>query len=74
MVLDGKWNLSCSALDNDISMDVPGNFEDALFKSGIIDDQFGAARSIPRQYLSRHIRDIAGRFSGAPSDAKELFD
>lgn len=47
---------------------------DVTGQSGIIDDQFGSARSITRQYLSRHIRDIAGRFSGAPSDAKELFD
>ena len=47
---------------------------DITGQSGIIDDQFGAARSITRQYLSRHIRDIAGRFSGTPSDAKKLFD
>ena len=47
---------------------------DVTGQSGIIDDQLGAARSITRQYLSRHIRDIAGRFSGAPSDAKGLFD
>ena len=47
---------------------------DVTGQSGIIDDQLGSARSITRQYLSRHIRDIAGRFSGAPSDAKGLFD
>ena len=47
---------------------------DVTGQSGIIDDQLGSARSITRQYLSRHIRDLAGRFSGAPSDAKGLFD
>ena len=47
---------------------------DVTGQSGIIDTQFGAARSVTRQYLSRHIQDIAGHFSGAPSDAKGLFD
>lgn len=47
---------------------------DVTGQSGIIDDQFGSARSITRQYLSRHIQDIAGHFSGATSDAKGLFD
>ena len=47
---------------------------DGTGQSGIIDDQFGSARSITRQYLSRHIQDIAGHFSGATSDAKGLFD
>lgn len=47
---------------------------DVTGQSGIIDDQFGPARSITRQYLSRHIRDIAGHFSGTASNAKELFD
>lgn len=47
---------------------------DVTGQSGIIDDQFGAARSITRQYLSRRIQDISGHFSGAISDAKGLFD
>lgn len=47
---------------------------DVTGQSGIIDDHFGGARSITRQYLSRHIQDIAGHFSGATSDAKGLFD
>lgn len=47
---------------------------DVTGQSGIIDDQLGKARSINRQYLSRHIQDIARRFSGAPANAKELFE
>ncbi len=47
---------------------------DVTGQSGIIDDNLGIARSITRQKLSGHIKDIAGRFSGATSDAKELFD
>ena len=47
---------------------------DVTGQSGIIDDKFGPSRSVTRQYLSRHIQDIAGHFSGASSDAKGLFD
>ena len=47
---------------------------DVTGQSGIIDDKFGPSRSVIRQYLSRHIKDIAGHFSGASSDAKGLFD
>ena len=47
---------------------------DVTGQSGIIDDNLGIARSITRQKLSGHIKDIAGRFLGATSDAKKLFD
>lgn len=47
---------------------------DVTGQSGVIDDNFGIAHSITRQNLSRQIKDLAGRFSGAPSNAKELFD
>lgn len=47
---------------------------DVTGQSGIIDDNLGSARSITRQKLSSHIKDIAGRFLGATSDAKKLFD
>jgi len=48
---------------------------DVTGQSGIIDDSLGSTNSIDRQYLSSHIKDIAGRFSGsdAVSVAKELF-
>ena len=42
--------------------------------SGIIDDNLGIAHNITRQKLSGHIKDIAGHFLGATSDAKKLFD
>lgn len=47
---------------------------DVTGQSGIIDDNLGIARSITRQKLSGHIKNIAGRFLGATSDAKKLFD
>lgn len=47
---------------------------DITGQSGIVDDDLGVAHSITRQNLSGHIRDIAGRFLGATSDAKKLFD
>lgn len=40
MKLDGKWLLSCSIIDRDIPMNVPGNFEDALFVAGMINDPY----------------------------------
>lgn len=47
---------------------------DVTGQSGIIDDNLGIARSITRQRLSGHIKDMARRFSGSTSDAKRLFD
>lgn len=47
---------------------------DVTGQSGIIDNNLGIACSITRQKLSGHIKDIAGRFLGATSDAKKLFD
>ena len=40
MKLDGKWLLSCSIIDKDIPMNIPGNFEDALFSAGIVKDPY----------------------------------
>lgn len=40
MVLNGKWQLSCSILKDPVSMDIPGNFEHALFENGIIKDPY----------------------------------
>ena len=47
---------------------------DVTGQSGVIDDNLGIARSITRQRLSGHIKDMARRFSGSTSDAKRLFD
>ena len=48
---------------------------DVTGQSGVIDDYLGPVSSINRQYLSSHIKGIAGRFSGsdAVSVTKELF-
>jgi len=48
---------------------------DVTGQSGVIDEYLGFANSLNRQYLSSHIKDIAGRFSGtdAVSVTKDLF-
>lgn len=47
---------------------------DVTGQSGMIDEHFGPVGSIARQQLSKQIKGLAGRFSGATYDAKGLFD
>lgn len=40
MFLNGTWQLACSILDKELTLDIPGNFEHALYEGSIISDPY----------------------------------
>lgn len=40
MILNGKWQLLCSGVPTPLEMNIPGNFETALYSGGLVKDPY----------------------------------